>query len=111
MLGSIGFRGAELQHFKPIDIYGRGLLAHDCDMKERGSLEAKSDSVFIAAMGMTQPVNRKPDGRGKASVDRETTDSLSSKHVSAQSKKPVASLRHGKTSHGISLDLFGTTVD
>lgn len=111
ILGSIGFRGAELQHFEPIDIYGRGRSAHDCDKKERGSLEGISDSVFIAAMGMTQPVNRKPNGRGKTSVDRETTDGLSSKHVSAQSKKSEAFSRHGSTTHGKSLDLFGTAVD
>ncbi|KAF9575765.1 hypothetical protein EC968_001552 [Mortierella alpina] len=74
MLGSIGFRGAELQHFKPIDIY--------------------------AAMGMDQPsANRKPDGRVMTNTNRGTAESRSTKRSSSQSKKTEAPLRQGSNLH------------
>ncbi|KAF9981562.1 hypothetical protein BGZ75_007089 [Mortierella antarctica] len=72
MLGSIGFRGAELQHFKPIDIY--------------------------AAMGMTQPGIKKSDGRGIANVNRGAADARSSKRVSSHSKTETP-LRQGNSLH------------
>ncbi|KAF9954846.1 hypothetical protein BGZ72_004246 [Mortierella alpina] len=77
MLGSAGFRGAELQHFKPIDIY--------------------------AAMGMAQPVNRKPSGHGIAKVNRGAEDGISAKRNSSQSKKAEIPLRHGNSQHDDSL--------
>jgi len=77
MLGSIGFRGAELQHFQPNDIY--------------------------AAMGMTQPGNRKLDRRGTASSNRGAEDGPSPKHSSPQAKKAQTTVRQGNTLHDDSL--------
>ncbi|KAF9957342.1 hypothetical protein BGZ70_009541 [Mortierella alpina] len=67
MLGSIGFRGAELQHFLPIDIY--------------------------AAMGIAQPGDRKLESRDAASLNRAAGKGLSSKRSSSQAKNAQTTVR------------------
>ncbi len=116
LLGSIGFRGAELQHFEPIDIYGSGpptQAASKCDKTEHGSVDSVSNRVRvpIAAMGMTQPVDRKSDGRDKANAKHQAVDGLSSKHNSSQSKKTELALRQGNGLHGKTLSIISSCTN